>query len=180
MITGAVFLPLGIILAEIDKGRGRGKGDITFAPLIAVLRNPIIVATLAGLTTSAAGIVIPGPITTFCKLLSGAFVPCALFAAGLFISGCSVKGQTKEIAWLVFAKLLLHPFITWWFAYHVFALEGILPAIAVLQAALPSGVPVFVLAQQYNTFVTRSSAVIVVSTAVSVVTLSALLVFFQR
>ncbi len=180
VITGAVFLPIGIILAEIDKGRSRGKGDFRLAPLIAVLRNPIIVATAAGLIASATGIVIPGPIATFFELLSRAFIPCSLFAAGLFMSGCSVKGQTKEITWLVFAKLLLHPFITWWFAYHVFALKGILPAIAVLQAALPSGVPVFVLAQQYNTFVSRSSAVIVVSTAVSVVTLSALLVFLGR
>lgn len=180
VITGAVFLPLGIILAEIDKSRGRGEGVFTLTPLIAVLRNPIMVATMAGLTASAAGIAIPAPIATFCETLSAAFIPCALFSAGLFISGCSVKGETKEIAWLVFAKLVLHPLVTWWLAYHVFALEGILPAIAVLQAALPSGVPVFVLAQQYNTFVTRSSAVIVVSTAISVVTLSVLLHFVER
>lgn len=112
--------------------------------------------------------------------MSAAFIPSALFSAGLLISGCTVKGETKEIAWLVFAKLVLHPLVTWWLAHHMFALEGNLPAIAVVQAALPSGVPVFVLAQQYNTFVTRSSAVIVVSTAVSAVTLSVLLFFFER
>jgi malonate transporter len=180
VITGAVFLPLGIILAEIDKSRVRGEGAFTLAPLIAVLRNPIIVATAAGLAVSASGIAVPVPLATFCETLSAAFIPCALFAAGLFISGCSVKGETKEIAWLVFAKLVLHPLVTWWFAYRVFELEGNLPAIAVLQAALPSGVPVFVLAQQYNTFVTRSSAVIVVSTTISVVTLSVLLFFVER
>jgi len=178
VITVAVFIPLGVILAEIDKSRG--KGGFTFAPLAAVLRNPTVVATAAGLAASATGIAIPGPITAFCELLSRAFIPCSLFSAGLFIAGCSIKGETKEITWLVFVKLLLHPLITWGLAYHVFKLEGILPAIAVLQAALPSGVPVFVLAQQYNTFVTRSSAVIVVSTAISVATLSALLVFFAR
>lgn len=180
VITGAVFLPLGIILAEIDKRRGGGKGHFALAPLTAVLRNPIIGATGAGLGVSAAQIVVPGPVATFCELLSGAFIPCALFSAGLFISGCSVGGEKKEIAWLVVAKLLLHPLITWWLAYHVFALQGILPEIAVLQAALPTGVPVFVLAQQYNTFVTRSSAAIVISTAASVATLSALLLFFER
>ncbi|MSP67757.1 MAG: AEC family transporter, partial [Alphaproteobacteria bacterium] len=73
-------------------------------------------------------------------------------------------------------KLLLHPAITWWLAYRVFELQGVLPAIAVLQAALPCGVPVFTLAQQYKTFEVRSSAVIVISTAASVATLSALLV----
>lgn len=180
VITAAVFLPLGIILSEIDKERGGAKGSFTFRPLLAVLRNPIIVATVAGLSFSAAGVAIPGSITTFCELLSGAFIPCALFAAGLFMSGCSVRGETKEITWLVFAKLLLHPLITWYLAYHVFALKGILPAVAVLQAALPSGVPVFVLAQQYNTFVSRSSAVILISSVMSVVTLTVLLLALGR
>ncbi len=132
---------------------------------------------MAGLAASASGIVIPEPITTFCELLGGAFIPCALFSAGLFMVGSSVKGEATEIGWLVFAKLVLHPLITWWLAYRVFELQGSLPAIAVLQAALPSGVPVFVLAQQYKTFVARSNAVIVLSTALSVFTLSGLLVF---
>ena len=177
VITGAIFLPLSIILAEIDKGGG--ERHIALTPLIALLRNPVLLSTAAGLMVSAIGITIPGPMVTFLELLGGAFIPCALFAAGLFIAGCSIAGKTAEIGWLVSAKLLLHPLITWWLAYRVFELEGILPAIAVVQAALPSGVPVFVLAQQYNTFVTRSSAVIVISTMLSVLTLSGLLIFLE-
>jgi len=177
VITGAVFLPLGIILAEVDKGRQ--GANIALAPLLGVLRNPVLLATAAGLVASASGAGIPAPIATFCELLGGAFIPCALFSVGLFIVGSSVKGEVREIGWLVFAKLALHPLITWWLAYRVFGLEGSLPAIAVLQAALPSGVPVFVLAQQYKTFVFRSNAVIVLSTALSVFTLSGLLVFLE-
>lgn len=177
VITGAVFLPIAIILAEIDKARG--GDDISLAPVVAVLKSPLLLATAAGLTASSAGVTIPGPVATFCELLGGAFVPCALFAAGLFTAGCSIKGEAREIGWLVFAKLLIHPLITWWLAYRLFELDGTLAAIAVLQAALPTGVPVFVLAQQYNTFVTRSSAVIVVSTALSVLTLSGLLLLLN-
>jgi hypothetical protein len=136
-----------------------------------------LLATAAGLTASAAGVQVPAPVTTFCEILGDAFIPCALFSAGLFMVGCSIEGDIKEVSWLVFVKLALHPLITWWLAYHVFGLEGALPAIAVLQAALPSGVPVFVLAQQYGTFIARSNAVIFISTALSVFTLSALLVF---
>ena len=178
VITGLVFAPLAIVLAEIDRNRG-GSFRI-WPPLFTVFTRPPIIATVAGLLFSAAGIGIPLPIATFFELLGGAFVPCALFAAGLFIAGCSVRGATAEISWLVFAKLLLHPLITWWLAYRVFELEGILPAVAVVQAALPSGVPVFVLAQQYKTFVTRSSAAIVISTTISVVTLSTLFIFLSR
>jgi len=32
VITGAVFLPLGILLAEIDKGRAENKGRSPLAP----------------------------------------------------------------------------------------------------------------------------------------------------
>lgn len=174
VITGAVFMPLAIILAETDRGRAGRK--VATASMVAVMRNPLLVATAAGLLTSASGVSVAAPVTTFCELLGEAFIPCALFAAGLFISGCSVKGEVKEISWLVFVKLLLHPLITWWLAFYVFELEGTLASIAVLQAALPSGVPVFVLAQHYETFVTRSSAVIVVSTVLSILTLSAMFI----
>lgn len=173
VITGAVFLPFGIILAEIDKGVGKGRN--IFPPLMGVVRSPILLATASGLIVSASGVAVPGPMAAFCELLGGAFIPCALFAAGLFIASCSVEGEATEIGWLVFVKLLLHPMITWWLAYRVFALDGILPVIAVLQAALPSGVPVFVLAQQYQTFVSRSGAVIVASTILSVFTVTVLL-----
>jgi malonate transporter len=169
VITGAVFMPLTIILAEIDKGRSGRK--VVVASAVAVMRSPLLIATVAGLLTSASGIVVAAPLASFFQLLGDAFIPCALFAAGLFISRCSVKGEVKEISWLVFAKLLLHPMITGWLAFYVFELEGILPMIAVMQAALPSGVPVFVLAQHYDTFVSQSSAVIVVSTVISLLTL---------
>ena len=178
IITGLVFSPLAIVLAEIDRN---DSGRFRFwPPLLAVITRPPIIATFAGLSVSAIGIEVPLPVLTFFELLGGAFVPCALFAAGLFIAGCSVRGASIEIGWLVCAKLLLHPLITWWLAYRVFELEGILPAVAVVQAALPSGVPVFVLAQQYKTFINRSSAVIVFSTAISVVTLSVLFSFLSR
>jgi len=178
VITGAVFMPLAIILIEADKSGGSGKvAPCIKAMLMSILKNPVLIATSAGLIVSSQSIQLAEPVVTFFELLSDAYIPCALFAAGLFISGCSVKGETTEIAWLVFVKLLLHPLLTWWLAYEIFALEGMLPAIAVLQAALPCGVPVFVLAQHYKIFVVRSSGVIVVSTLLSLVSLSALLIF---
>ena len=177
VITVSLFLPMAVVLGEIDKGQNQKHIAITC--IYSVFKNPLLIATIVGLVVSGFNWSVPQPINAFCEILGGAFVPCALFAAGLFMASCSVKGSATEISWLIGVKLLLHPLITWWLAYHVFELEGILPAIAVLQAALPSGVPVFILAQQYNTFVARSSAVIVLSTALSVFTLSALLVFME-
>jgi hypothetical protein len=172
IITGLVFSPLAILLAEFD--RGRNDRFRFWPPLLALVTRPPIIAVMVGLTVSASGITPPVAVTSFFALLGGAFVPCALFAAGLFIAGCSIRGASIEISWLVCAKLLLHPLITWWLAFHLFELSALYATVAVIQAALPSGVPVFVLAQQYQTFVTRSSAVIAISTAISIVTISAL------
>lgn len=173
VITGLVFSPLAILLIEIGRGRNRAH---LLAPLLAVVSRPPIIAVALGLGVSASGISIPVPVAGFFSLIGGAFVPCALFAAGLFIAGCTIRGTSLEIGWLVGAKLVLHPLITWWLAFHVFELNQLFATVAVIQAALPSGVPVFVLAQQYNSFVTRSSAAIAISTALSVVTVSALFI----
>jgi malonate transporter len=162
------------VIAEFDRGRNSNKR--LWSPLLTVFTRPPIIAVLAGLSVSASGIAVPVPVTSFFALLGGAFVPCALFAAGLFIASCSIRGASAEISWLVVAKLILHPLITWWLAFHVFELNALYATVAVIQAALPSGVPVFVLAQQYQTFITRSSAVIAISTAISVLTVSALFV----
>jgi len=175
VITVAIFMPITILIAEID--RGRSKDKVVFATLRTVLKNPLLLATFAGLSASAAGIGIPPMISQIFELLGDAFIPCALFSAGLFVAGCSVRGGLKEISWLVFAKLFLHPLITWWLGFYVFELDRTLAVIAVLQAALPSGVPVFILAQHYNTFVLRSSTVIMVSTILSIVTLSLLMLW---
>ena len=178
IITGLVFSPLAIVIAEFDRnrdGNNNGKNRL-WSPLLTILTRPPIIAVVAGLGVSASGIAVPLSVTSFFVLLGGAFVPCALFAAGLFIAGCSIRGASAEISWLVGAKLILHPLITWWLAFHVFELSTLYATVAVIQAALPSGVPVFVLAQQYQTYVTRSSAAIAISTAISVLTVSMLFV----
>ncbi|MEM7564928.1 MAG: AEC family transporter [Pseudomonadota bacterium] len=177
IITGAVFAPLAIVIAEFDS-RASEKRHFSRSLLMIFTRPPVL-ATVAGLLVSAIGFSVPPAAVTFFEMLGGAFVPCALFAAGLFISACNLRGLGAEVGWLLLAKLILHPLITWWLAYEVFELEGILPAVAVVQAALPTGVPVFILAQQYRSFVVRSSSVIAISTALSVVTLTLLLLLLE-
>ena len=167
IITGLVFTPLAMLMAEPgvpDQGRLR--------MLFRVISRPPLIAVAAALLVSASDVGVAAPVHRFFELLGGAFVPCALFAAGLFVARCSLRGASLEIGWLVSAKLLLHPLITWWLAAFVFRLDPLLVTVAVVQAGLPAGVPVFVLAQQYRRFESRSSAVIALSTALSVLSLS--------
>ncbi|CFX52231.1 putative Malonate transporter [Candidatus Filomicrobium marinum] len=174
----ALLMPLAIIIAEADKCRDGGR--ILQASLRGLIRNPMIVATIAGLLVSWSGIFIPEAIANGFQLLGDAFIPCSLFSAGLFMAGATVKGERVEVGWVVLTKLVLHPLLTFWLAYWVLKLEEPLAAIAVIMAAVPTGVTVFILAQQYGAFVARSNAVIVVSTVLSLVTLTSLIAILGR
>ena len=174
VITGAFFLPIGIVIAEIDQGHRDARG--LSRSLFSAVTNPWLVSTAAGLGMSTIGLPVPGPAATFFEMLGSAFAPCALFAAGLFIGSRRVRADSVEVSWLVLVKLVVQPLITWWLAHDVFGLEGMWAAAVVIQAALPTGVPVFVVAQRYATYVERASAAVVVSTVLSMVTLSVLVV----
>lgn len=172
VVTVAVFLPMAMLLIATET---HGSARDARKAIFNVLRSPMLAATAAGLAASASGVAVPDAVASFCDLLGAAYPPCALFSAGLFFVRCSIKGDQREVAWLVSAKLFIHPAITWAIGYWIFGLEDFLLTTAVLLAALPTGVPAFVLAQQSDMFAGRSSAVIVLSTAASVVSLSALL-----
>ena len=174
VIMGTVVMGMGIVLIEADLSQGRGPLKILGGVIAGVVKSPLILAAAAGLGVSAAGAPVPAPLAAFADILGAAASPCALFAIGLFLAGQKVTTGLGEIGWLVALKLVVQPAITWWLAYSVMSMDEPWAAAAAVQAALPTGALVFVLAQQYGIFVHRATAAIMVSTVVSVVTLSLL------
>ena len=73
-------------------------------------------------------------------------------------------------------KLVVHPAMTWVLVTYVFDMPPLWSKAAIILAALPVGALVFVIAQQYDVYVRRASTAIVVSTALSVATISLLLI----
>lgn len=176
VMMGTVVMGLGIVLVEIDLGQGGRLLRVVRNVLVGVLKSPLVFSAAAGLTVSALGWPLPGAVAIFFDLMGAAASPCALFAIGLFLVGRSVTAGLTEVGWMVLVKLLVQPAITWWLAYRWLEMEPVWAAAAVIQAALPTGALVFVLAQQHGIYVQRASATILLSTVVSVVTVSLLFV----
>ena len=176
VMMGTVVMALGIVLIEIDLGRGGSPLRILRNVALGVLRSPLVLSAAAGLLVSRAGATVPAALATFCDILGAAASPCALFAIGLFLVGRSFTAGMGEVGWLVTVKLILQPALTWWLAYRVLTMEPVWAASAVIQAALPTGALIFVLAQQYGIYVQRSTAAIMISTVLSVLSLSVLFV----
>ncbi|WP_457107812.1 AEC family transporter [Methylobacterium sp. P5_C11] len=142
-----------------------------------LLRNPLLVAPALGALVPSMGLTEPDAVETFLKLLGGAAAPCALVALGLFLAQ-SRRPQGRqgwETGLLVGLKLALHPLLAFGLGRFVFDLPPLLLHTAVLMAALPTGTGPFMLAEFYRREADLTATVVLVSTVLAVVTVSAYL-----
>jgi len=174
--TNVLLIGIAIAVVEGVRDTGRSRLAAGLRGLGAAAMSPIFLAPAAGITVSMIGFDLPGPVARFAELLGATAGPGALFALGLSLVGRSLAEQMGELSWLVALKLLVHPLLTWVLVTYVVEVEPFWAQSAVLLAAMPSGALVYVLAQQYGIYVQRSSAAILVTTILSVLTLSFLLV----
>lgn len=77
-------------------------------------------------------------------------------------------------------KLAMFPAVVYLLMTHAVSVDPAWRAIAVLCAAMPMGANVYLIAARYDVYVARASAGVLVSTAASVVTVSALAVLLAR
>jgi malonate transporter len=173
-LHSAIFVTLATVLVEI----GRGTGTRPLAILRTVIANPLLTSVLAGAAWALTGWDIPGPLDTFTRLLAGAAAPVALFALGATLAQFPVRGAARDIATIAVLKMVVHPALVWLLAHELFGLTPTETAVAMIIAALPSGVNPFILAQRYGVYVQRAASSVVVTTALAVVTAALLLAWF--
>lgn len=168
----------GVSIACIEAGLQSEKRPDRLALKVtqALARNPLIVAPLAGAAMVATGTTLPGSVDAFAGLLAGAASPCALVSLGLFLAERRPSSPVgPAVIWLMLAKTVLQPALTWWFATQVFGLSADRVAMAVLLAALPTGTGPYMLAQYYERPAQVTARVILLSTVGALITLSLLL-----
>ncbi len=168
-----VMIPFYAVLIEADL-RGEKGMNAAWGVTKSLARNPLMVSSVAGISWSFTGLPLPVSVETFCSILSAAAGPSALFSIGLFMVGKPLFYGFREISALSIFKLLIHPAITYVFFIYVFDVDPLWKAAGILMAALPAGALCFVVAQNYNVYVQRTSAAILFSTLVAVITLSLL------
>ena len=141
---------------------------------LGLLKNPMIVSITVGLAWSALRLPIPVPLNEFVTILGNAATPGALFAIGASLASKSAE-RLAVAGWLSFAKLVLHPAAVAVAAWYVFPVEPYAASVMIAAAALPVAGNVYILARHYGVAPHRVSASILISTAVSVLTVSAVI-----
>ncbi|MBF9031322.1 AEC family transporter [Rhodobacterales bacterium HKCCE3408] len=165
-----VFSSLVVILLTLGRGTG-GPRDALVQAVLAVVKNPMIVSLALGLLVAGFDVPIPAPVNEFLSILGAAATPGALFAIGASLATKTAE-RLSVAAWLTFCKLVLHPGAVAIAALMVFDVDPFAAAVMVSAAALPVAGNVYILAQHYGVAPQRVSASILISTAVSIVTVS--------
>ncbi|RWM83962.1 MAG: AEC family transporter [Mesorhizobium sp.] len=171
----SVHLPL-MIMASIILFEIFGRGDEHVHPLRIIRRfvykmfsNPLIIGILAGWVWRITGLPLPALAVRLVDALANIAGPVALFAMGLGLCRFGISGNVRPALALSALKLMLMPAVALGLAW-LLGLPPLSAKIAVVAAALPSGVNSYLIATQFNTGQALASNQMTIATACAVVT----------
>ncbi len=173
-----ILITLPTVVIEVARGHGENALQILWSALKGLLKNPVILGMLAGLFWRAADLGLWQPVETFIDMLKAGATPAALFAVGATMTTFHIAGNVRHSLAMIPLKLVVMPALTWLMTAHVFALDPLSVAVATVAAALPSGVNVYLLASTYEVYVARATTAILISTAISVISVGLLIGLF--
>jgi hypothetical protein len=186
IVTSIISMVFGVMLIELEVAAGHGPVVTFLNAAWNVARNPLPLSIVAGIVWSGLALPLPTPVEKWLDLLGAAASPCALFAIGLFLSdkpvsdtGPSVRHGLAEAGLATLIKLLVQPLLAAVVLPWFIDLESVAGQAALVMASLPTAANAFVLAKQFGIQVEQNTASILLSTAFSVVTVSALLVWLR-
>jgi predicted permease len=144
-----------------------------------IVLNPLIMSAAAGALSAALHIQLPVAIDSTLLFLQNAAAPTALFVLGVTVALRPFDRVPWEVPGVIAVKLLIHPMIVFGLMLLLGPFAQPWAATAVLMAALPPALNVFVIARQNNTWVEPASVAVLIGTFASVVTLTSVMWFIQ-
>jgi predicted permease len=177
-----IMLTLASFLIEVgQQGSSRTSllGKLGGA-VVKMLKHPVIPSIFAGLLwgelcAHVPGLATPVVIDRILQALAIAAPPCGLIMAGASLAHVGLKAHWQAATLATGLKLVLMPLVVWASGRYLFALDPLWLAVATLNAAMPAGSNVYMVAQLYRTGVGLATNAVVISTGASVVTLSVVL-----
>lgn len=140
----------------------------------AVLANPIVASILIGTAWGFLGVRLPGFVDRTLSLISDAAVPLSLIALGMGLAQYGIREGWPVSAAMTVLKLAGQPLAVWLLA-RALSLPPLETQAMVLLAALPVGANVYLMSRQFETLSGPVASSLVVSTALSAVTMPLIL-----
>ena len=173
--NAAVLFFVAKSLQGIAAGIHQGPVGLLYSVLKTHATQPVIVALAVGLVINLAGVRIVEPLNSMAQTLGAAVPGCALFTLGASLSRYPLRGRLKGALGLVCLKNFFHPLAVYALAFIVLDLSTTWAGVAVILAAQPAGVNAYLFSEDAETLSSTIGTTVVVSTAVSIVSLAIVL-----
>ena len=144
-----------------------------------MVRNPLVIAILAGVVWRLAGLPLTGVPAILTDALSRAAGPVALFAAGMGLASYGIARNVRQALVITVFKLVVMPAVVLATGWAI-GLAPLAVATATLAAACPTGVNPFLIAGRFGTGEAIASNVIAISTAAGFISVAVWLAILQR
>ncbi|MBC7357125.1 MAG: AEC family transporter [Desulfacinum sp.] len=143
-----------------------------------VVNNPLIVACLAGFLYARLGTPFPKPVETLFRLMAWGSLPLALLSIGASLSFHQLRNHARPSLAAVVLKLGVLPIVGYGLlrAFHV---EDLALKTAMIFFCLPTSTAIYILSSQMDSDPELASSAIVISTILSVLSLSAVVLFLD-
>jgi malonate transporter and related proteins len=169
-----IFALTPLLIGVSESGSKRFLATL-WAIFVKVVTHPFNIATALGVLSAWSGVKPPHAVDQMLVSLKGAAAPVALFALGVTVALRPVKTFPLELLMHLPIKLLLHPLLVWVMISWIADVPPVWTYTAMLMAALPPALNVYVMARQYDAYVDRASAAILIGTLASTLTLTTLM-----
>lgn len=133
--------------------------------------NPFLIAIISGFLINLIGITLPSIINDSLLLLGRPAITLALFLLGASLAFYHIRSEIKFILSASILKLILLPLVVFITCYHVMHFPAIITATLVILSASPTGVNAYLIAKQQGKHQETVAGIVVVTTALSIVTL---------
>ncbi|MGD9845453.1 MAG: AEC family transporter [Variibacter sp.] len=170
--TIVLFTLVPTLMALAERGQ-QSPFAAAFAIVKRIMLHPFIIATALGVVAAATHFEAPIALDRLMEFLQNAAAPCALFVLGVTVALRPIGAVPWEVPPIVLMKLVAHPLIVLALLWALGPLPESWVYTAVMMAALPPALNVFVIARQYDTWVQQASGAVLIGTLGSVVTLTA-------
>lgn len=167
-----VFLVVPILMS-LSGARTGGLWATLRKAVRSIVLNPLLLAAGLGVAAAALHFDMPVALDRLLQFLYVSAAPCALFAIGVTVALRPINRVAPLVPLLVAIKLLVHPLIVLATLAWLGPFARPWVQTAVLMAALPPALTVYVFAREYETWLEEASSVVLIGTALSVATLTA-------
>jgi predicted permease len=119
IIENIIVLPIALAIADVGQQDSGGFFKALLKSIPQLLKNPIILSIVCGLTATITGVQLPSVLDNAVQMLASTVAGLALFTLGGMLVGINARSMALDISTIVSAKLIMHPlavvFMVWLF-----------------------------------------------------------------